>query len=184
MAHLVKKNSRWCGLQALLYPRTAMMSDVSTPSTSSSPSLYPLVSPFCMVPSFFPAIGSRLMPGNMLCMHACSVVSDSLRPHGLQPARPPCPWAFLGKNTGVDCQVLLQGIFQTQGWNLCLLHWQVVSLPLSYLGSPQERQILVTQAYTHIASDPNERHTFSPNSIDQTSSISVSFIDSSHIPNF
>ena len=28
----------------------------------------------------------------------------------------------LGKNTGVDCHVLLQGIFWTQGSNLQLLH--------------------------------------------------------------
>ena len=27
-----------------------------------------------------------------------------------------------GKNTGVDCHALLQGIFQIQGWNLCVLH--------------------------------------------------------------
>ena len=31
---------------------------------------------------------------------------------------------------------LLQGTFPTQGLNLCLLHWQVGSLPLSHLGSP------------------------------------------------
>ena len=39
-----------------------------------------------------------------------------------------------GKNTGVGCHALLQGIFQTQGLkprNLCLLHWQVTSLPLA-----------------------------------------------------
>ena len=33
-----------------------------------------------------------------------------------------------GKNTGVGCHVLLQGIFPTQGLNLCL-HWQASSLP-------------------------------------------------------
>ena len=44
-----------------------------------------------------------------------------------------------GKNTGVDCHALLQGIFPTQGSNpclLCLLHWQVGSLPL---GKPKAR---------------------------------------------
>ena len=38
---------------------------------------------------------------------------------------------FPGKNTGVGCHALLQGIFQTQGSNLhllYLLHWQVGSL--------------------------------------------------------
>ena len=44
-----------------------------------------------------------------------------------------CPWNFPGKNTGVGCHFLLKGIFLTQGSNphlLCLLHWQVDSLPL------------------------------------------------------
>ena len=36
-------------------------------------------------------------------------------------------WSFLGKNTGVGCHFLLQGIVQTHGSNpglLHLLHWQ------------------------------------------------------------
>ena len=40
---------------------------------------------------------------------------------------------FPGKNTGVGCHFLLQGIFLTQGSNPCFLHWQVSSLLLSYL---------------------------------------------------
>ena len=36
-----------------------------------------------------------------------SVVSDSSRPHGLQPTRLLCPWDFLGKSTGVGCHWLL-----------------------------------------------------------------------------
>ena len=39
-----------------------------------------------------------------------SVVSDSLRPHGLQPTRLLCPWDFLGKSTGVGCHCLLHGL--------------------------------------------------------------------------
>ena len=53
--------------------------------------------------------------------HSRSVVSDSLWPHRLQPARLLCPWNFPGKNTGVGCHFLLQGIFLTQGLNLHLL---------------------------------------------------------------
>ena len=64
-----------------------------------------------------------------------SAVSDSLRPHGLQPIRILCRWDFPGKNTGVGCHFLLQGIFLTQGWNPCLLHGQADSLPLHHLGS-------------------------------------------------
>ena len=35
-----------------------------------------------------------------------------------------CPRDSPGKNTGVGCHFLLQGIFLTHGSNLCLLHWQ------------------------------------------------------------
>ena len=44
-----------------------------------------------------------------------------LRPHELQPARLLCPWNSPRKNTGVDCHVLLQGIFPTQRSNSRLL---------------------------------------------------------------
>ena len=63
-----------------------------------------------------------------------SVVSDSLRPHGLQPSRLLCSWSFLGKNTGVGFHFLLQGIFPIQELKPCLLHllyWQADSLPLT-----------------------------------------------------
>ena len=40
-----------------------------------------------------------------------SVVSDSLRPHGLQPTRLLHPWDFPGKSTGVGYHFLLRGIF-------------------------------------------------------------------------
>ena len=48
------------------------------------------------------------------CCKAASVVSDSLRPHGLQPTRLLCPWDFPGKSTGVGCHRLLQWIVWTQ----------------------------------------------------------------------
>ena len=37
-------------------------------------------------------------------------MSNSLRPHGLQPARLLRPWNFPGKNTAVGCHFILQGI--------------------------------------------------------------------------
>ena len=42
-----------------------------------------------------------------VCAKLCSVVSDSLWPHGLQPTRLFYPWNFPGKNTGVGCHFLL-----------------------------------------------------------------------------
>ena len=35
-------------------------------------------------------------------------MSDSVRPHGLQPTKLPRPWDSPGKNTGVGCHLLLQ----------------------------------------------------------------------------
>ena len=49
-----------------------------------------------------------------------SVTSKSLGPHGLQTTKLLCPWDPPGKNTGVGCHALLQGIFLTRGSNLCL----------------------------------------------------------------
>ena len=65
----------------------------------------------------------------------CSVASTSWQPLGLQPTTLPCPWNFPGKNTGVGCHFLPQGIFPIQRSNpclLCLLHWQVDSFALSH----------------------------------------------------
>ena len=42
-------------------------------------------------------------------------MSDSLPPYELYPAWFLCPWDSSGKNTGVGCHTLPQGIFQTQG---------------------------------------------------------------------
>ena len=55
-------------------------------------------------------------------MHVCSVMADSLQPHGLQPTRLPSPGNFTGKNTGVGCHFLHQGVFPTQGLDLSLPH--------------------------------------------------------------
>ena len=49
------------------------------------------------------------------CVLSHSAVSDSLHTSGPQPARLFCPWDFSGKNTGMGCHSLLQGIFLTQG---------------------------------------------------------------------
>ena len=65
---------------------------------------------------------------------SCQVLSNSLWRHGLySPPGSSLPGIFQARILG--CHFLLQGIFLTQGLNLCLLHWQMNSLPLSYLGS-------------------------------------------------
>ena len=51
------------------------------------------------------------------CAKSIQLCLTLLRPQGLQPSRLFCPWDSSGKNTGVGCCALLQGIFLTQGLN-------------------------------------------------------------------
>ena len=62
-----------------------------------------------------------------------------LDPLGLWPDRLLCPWNSPGKNTGVGCHFLLQGIFTTQELNLGLLHCRQMIYQLSYEGSPLKK---------------------------------------------
>ena len=58
---------------------------------------------------------------------SCSVVSDSLQPHGL------CsPWNSPGQNIGVGSLPLLQGTFPTQGSNPGLPHCTTILYQLSH----------------------------------------------------
>ena len=71
----------------------------------------------------------------VLCLVA-SVVSDSLWPHALQPARLLCPWDSPGKNTGVRCHTLLQGNLPNPGikpTSPASPAFHVNSLPLRHL---------------------------------------------------
>ena len=61
-----------------------------------------------------------------------SVVSDSLRPHGLYN-----PWDSPGQNIGVDSLSILQGISPTQGWNPGLPHCRSILYLLNHKGSPR-----------------------------------------------
>ena len=69
---------------------------------------------------------------------SCSVMLDSLWPHGLQPTKFFCPWNSAGKNTGVGSHSLLQGIFLTQGSNACLLHCRQILYCLNHKGSSKQ----------------------------------------------
>ena len=68
----------------------------------------------------------------MLALQSCL----TLQPHGLEPARLHCLWDFPGKNAGVGCHFLCQGIFLTQGSNPGLLHCKQTLYYLSHQGSP------------------------------------------------
>ena len=68
----------------------------------------------------------------LCCYKVASVMSNSVRPHRWQPTKLLCPWDSPGKNTGVGCHFLLQGIFPTQGLNSGLLHHRQILYCLSH----------------------------------------------------
>ena len=63
---------------------------------------------------------------------ASSVMSDSLRPHGLYSS-----WNSPGQNTGMGSLSLLQRIFSTQGSNPGLPHCRQILYQLSHQRSPR-----------------------------------------------
>ena len=71
---------------------------------------------------------------DVLCLVAqyCLTLCD---PHVLRPTRLLFPWDSPGKNTGMGCHALLQGIFPTQELNQGL-PLQADSLPAELPGKP------------------------------------------------
>ena len=63
---------------------------------------------------------------------SCSVVSNSLWPHGLY-----SPWNSIDQNTGIGNLSLLQRIFPTQGSNPGFPHCRQILYQLSHKGSPR-----------------------------------------------
>ena len=77
---------------------------------------------------------THMHPSCMFVAQSC--LTDTLQPHGLYIVRFLSPWDSPGKNTGLNCQFLLQEIFPTQGSNLGLPHCRQISYYLSHQGSP------------------------------------------------
>ena len=79
-------------------------------------------------------------------MHVCSVISVCLTLCDPMDCSPPDSSVPVGKNTRVNCHVLLKGIFQTQGSNLSLLqlvhcrwglyHWVTEEIPFDTVSIP------------------------------------------------
>ena len=80
----------------------------------------------------FPKTYSRIFPKapwvemlgqtSQLTSAQCSVVSDSLGPHGLEPTSLLCPWDFHKQEYWSRLPLPPPGVFLTQESNLCLLY--------------------------------------------------------------
>ena len=87
----------------------------------------------CSPTSSVPAVGTPLLATGCLqwVSQSRSVVSNSLRPHGLY-----SPWNSPDQNAGMGSHSLLQGIFPTQGPNPGFPHSRWILYQLSHQGSP------------------------------------------------
>ena len=87
-----------------------------------------------------PSLSEFLNSASLTHKYAHSVVSNSLQPCGLQPARLLCPWGFSRQKSWKSCHALFQGIFLTQGSSLhllCLLTERQVLYHQCHLGRPK-----------------------------------------------
>ena len=73
---------------------------------------------------------ARCCLGPKLCLTLCDPMDYSLPGSSVHGDSP-------GKNTGVSCHALLQGIFPTRGLNPGLAHCRQILYCLSYQGSPR-----------------------------------------------
>ena len=97
---------------------------------------------------------------------SCSVISNSLWPHGLYKEMDTTerlnwtglynPWTSPGQNTGLDGLSLLQGIFPTQGLNTGLPHCRWILYPLSHKGNPRTLE-WVAYRFSSRSSQPRNR---------------------------
>ena len=81
----------------------------------------------------------------VLCVGLLIILSSRMLSHvqlfvipwTVWPTRLLCPWDFQGKNTGMGCHFLLQGIFPIQGLNLGLLclcaTWEAHCLMIAFV---------------------------------------------------
>ena len=81
---------------------------------------------------------ARIKDPLLFCSFACILSHFSRVYHFVAPwtAARQNPRASPGKNAGVGCHALLQGVFPSQGLNPRLLHLQAGSLPAEPQGSP------------------------------------------------
>ena len=103
------------------------------------------------------------------CCLGTQSVSDSLRPHVLQPAKLLRPWNSPCKNGyQVGSHFLLQGIFLTQGSNLSLLLGRRILYPWATREHPLKQtdgySFVGLQSFSLMASSPGDLEVSPPDS--------------------
>ena len=98
--------------------------------------LVPLIALFSLVFEVRPHKYIAAHPPYHCRCGSCSVVSDSLQPHKLEPPGSSVYGNSPGKSTEVGSHALLRGIFPSPGIEPGLLHCRQILYCLSHLGSP------------------------------------------------
>ena len=96
-----------------------------------------------------------------VCVHTCTSCLTLCNPMDRNPPGFSVYGLFPGKNTGVDCHFLLQGIFLTQGLNphlLCLPLWQADSLSLTPPDFRKHLRKSPTDKWRVQTASPGRRH--------------------------
>ena len=109
----------------------------------------------CFCAGFYLAAGSRSY--SIIAVHRLlTAVTSLVAAHGLWGTRALTPVVSRLQSTGsvvvvhgLSCSTTC-GVFMAQGYNPCLLHWQVDSLPLSHQGSLREQLFYYIIYYMHI----------------------------------
>ena len=96
-------------------------------------------------------IGIRVLSSTLCC---CLVAKSCLTPCDPMNYSLPgsCPWDFRGKNMGVSCHFLLQGIFPTWGLNIgrwLLYRWTIRETPVT----PFRKEQVLPHSLHHVAED-------------------------------
>ena len=87
-----------------------------------------------------------------------SVVSDSQRPHGLQPTRLLHPWDFPGKSTGVGCHCLANRGWKVEALTDFLFLGSKITVDSDCSHEIRRRLLLVRKAMTNLNSMLKSRH--------------------------
>ena len=114
-----------------------------------------------MIGKALPTAGFSFLLRDRTCLHlnpesaSHSVMSNSLRPHGLY-----SPWDSTGQNTGVGSCSLLQGIFPTQRSNPGLPHYRRILYQLNPQGKPCHYRFIKTHKMYKTKSEPSVNYDF------------------------
>ena len=106
------------GLISLLPKGLSRVFSSTTVQKHQSKSCFLIV---CILNSCLPCVHAKLL---QLCLTLCD-------PVGLQPTRLLCPWDSPGKNTGVGCHSLFQGLFLIRVWT-CISYLSSISMQILY----------------------------------------------------